>query len=243
MVPVPVVESFADLNEKLLASCLRYGEHRLPGRTETVAVLFEREREHLIALPAVPFSNQRIIDARANKYATVMVDKNHYSIPVSYTGLSVRARLTMDKLEIFYEGKKIASHERLFGNNKWQLDPQHYLELIRRKPGAFDSSLVIRRWRPVWPVCLEKLLLRFKERQGDTAGIKDFITVLMLYRDYPPEDVEAVVELALENSVSTSDGIKHILVHSGPEEHFEPLQGWPTTIVPDINRYAQLGVM
>jgi hypothetical protein len=46
----------------------------------------------------------------------------------------------------------------------------------------------------------------------------------MLYRDYPPEDIEAVVELALENSVSTSDGIRHMLVYSGPEEHFEPLQ-------------------
>ena len=127
--------------------------------------------------------------------------------------------------------------------NGWNNVRGNNLELIRRKPGAFDSALVIRRWRPAWPACLEKLLLRFRERQGDTTGIKDFITVLMLYRDYPPEDIEAVVELALENSVSTSDGIKHILVYSGPEEHFEPLQGWPATIVPDINRYAQLGVM
>jgi len=45
-------------------------------------------------------------------------------------------------VEIFYEGKKISDHERLFGNNKWQLDPQHYLELILRKPGAFDSARV-----------------------------------------------------------------------------------------------------
>ncbi len=120
---------------------------------------------------------------------------------------------------------------------------EHYLELIRRKPGAFDSALVIRRWREEWPACLEKLLLRFKERQGETSGIKDFISVLMLYRDYPPEDIEAVVELALENSVSTSDGIKHMLVYSGPEEHFEPLAGWPTTPVPDITRYGGLGVI
>jgi len=244
MVPVPVVASFADLNEKLLGSCLRYGEHRLPGRTETVAVLFEREREHLIALPAVPFSNQRIIDARANKYATVMVDKNHYSIPVSYTGLSVRARLTMDKLEIFYEGKKIASHERLFGNNKWQLDPQHYLELIHRKPGAFDSALVIRQWRPAWPSCLEKLLGRFQEKQGETAGIKDFIAVLMLYREHGAEEIEAAVELALSNSISNSEGIRHLLLYSAcPEETFTPLDGWPVTRVPDVAFYGELGVV
>jgi len=37
----------------------------------------------------------------------------------------------------------------------------------------------------------------------------------MLYRDYPPEKIEAVVALALENSISTCDGIKHMLIYSG----------------------------
>lgn len=243
LVPIPVVESFEELNEKLLNACLRHGTHRTEGRTESVDCLFEREKEHLIPLPAVPMSNMYISETRVDKYSTVIADKNHYSVPVSHVRLKVRLELTIDRVDIFYEGRRIASHERFFGNNKWQLDPQHYLELLKRKPGAFDSALVIRTWRPAWPACLEKLLLRFKERQGDTAGIKDFISVLMLYRDYPPEDIEAVVELALENSVSTSDGIKHMLVYSGPEENFAPLQGWPATMIPDVADYAELGVI
>ena len=164
-------------------------------------------------------------------------------MPSSYVRLKVRVELSVDRVDIFYDGKKIAGHERFFGNNKWQLDPQHYLELIRRKPGAFDSALATRPWRPAWPACLEKLLVKFKERHGETPGIKDFISVLMLYRDYPPEDIEAVVELALENHVLTGDGIKHMLVYSGPEENFEPLPGWPATPVPDLARYASLGVI
>jgi hypothetical protein len=191
----------------------------------------------------VPFANSVLCETKVNKYSTVVVDKNHYSLPVSYVRFTVRVELSIDRVDIFYEGKRITSHKRLFGNNKWQLNPRHYLELIRRKPGAFDSALVIRQWRKEWPSCLEKLLVRFKERQGATSGIKDFISVLMLYRDYAPQDIEAVVERALENSVSTSDGIQHMLVHSGPEEHFAPLAGWPATPVPDITRYAQLGVI
>lgn len=243
LVPIPVVESFEELNEKLLNACLRHGTHRTQGRTESVDNLFEREKAHLIPLPAVPMGNVYVSETRVNKYATVIVDKNHYSVPVSHVRLKVRVELTIDRVDIFYDGRRIASHARLFGNNKWQLDPQHYLELIRRKPGAFDSALVIRRWRKEWPACLERLLARFKERQGDTPGIKDFISVPMLYRDHPPEDIEAVVELALENSVSTSDGIKHILIYSGPEEQFVPLQGWPATMIPDVADYAQLGVV
>lgn len=243
LVPIPVVENFAELNERLLSACLRHGTHRTDGRTENVDCLFEKEKEHLIPLPAVPMSNVRLLETRVNKYATIVADKNHYSVPVCHVRLKVRVELTIDRVDIFYDGRKIASHERLFGNNKWQLDPQHYLELIKRKPDAFDSALVIRRWRPQWPACLEKLLTRFRERQGDTAGIKDFISVLMLYREYLPEDIEAAVELALERCVSTSDGIRHMLVYSGPEEQFTPLAGWPATIIPNVTDYAQLGVI
>ena len=182
LVPIPVVESFEELNEKLLNACLRHGTHRTQGRTESVDNLFEREKAHLIPLPAVPMGNVYVSETRVNKYATVIVDKNHYSVPVSHVRLKVRVELTIDRVDIFYDGRRIASHARLFGNNKWQLDPQHYLELIRRKPGAFDSALVIRRWRKEWPACLERLLARFKERQGDTPGIKDFISVLTTVR-------------------------------------------------------------
>jgi len=28
----------------------------------------------------------------------------------------------------------------LFSNNKWQLDPMHYLDLILQRPQAFDSA-------------------------------------------------------------------------------------------------------
>ena len=243
LVPIPVVDSFADLNERLLNACLRHGSHRTQGRTENVDCLFAREKEHLIPLPTVPIGNMRLLETAVNKYSTIVADKNHYSVPVCYVRLKVRIELTIDRVDIFYDGRKIASHERLFSNNKWQLDPQHYLELIKRKPGAFDSALVIRRWRKEWPACLDRLLLTFRQRQGDTAGVKDFISMLMLYRDYPPEDIEAVVELALENSVSTSDGIKHMLVYSGPEEQFASLQGWPATMIPDVADYAQLGVV
>jgi transposase len=243
LVPVPVAESFEELNERLINACLHYGTHHISGRTENVDCLFEREKEHLIQLPAIPFSNVYLLDAKVNKYSTVIVDKNHYSVPVSYVGLKVRIELSIGQVDIFYDGRRIAGHERLFGNNKWQLDPQHYLELIRRKPGAFDCAMVIRQWRPAWPPCLEKLLVVFKEKQGETAGIKDFISVLILYRDHSPEEIEAVIELALENSISNSEGVRHMLIYSGPEEYFAPLSGWPTTLVSDVAIYGELGAI
>lgn len=42
--------------------------------------------------------------------------------------------LHVDQIEIFAGTKKLAVHERLFGNNKWSLNPDHYLELIQQRP-------------------------------------------------------------------------------------------------------------
>lgn len=61
---------------------------------------------------------------------------------------------------------------------------------------AFNSARPIKQWRESWPQCLHLLLYRFCSSQGETNGIKDFITVLMFYRDYKAGEVEAAVELA-----------------------------------------------
>jgi hypothetical protein len=63
----------------------------------------------------------------------------------------------------------------------------------------------------------------------------------MLYKAYPKEDVDAAIELSVENKVSHSEGVKHLLVHSKPEEPIEPLAGWSPTLEPDIKIYNQLG--
>jgi len=241
LVPVPVVDSLEELNEKLLEDCIRYGDHRIAGREDTVRVLFEKEREHLLALPDVPFSNVRLIEGKVGHYGTVIADKNHYSAPSGYRGMKVRGELSIDHVDLFYAGKRIARHERLFGNNKWLLEPDHYLDILQRKPGAFDTARVIRQWRAAWPEDLERLLLRFKESQGETKGIKDFITVLMLYRQHDPREVESAVSLVLEHGLSHSAVVKQLLLHTAPEVTFEPLDDWPVTPVHDVSVYGQLG--
>lgn len=241
LVPVPVVDSLEELNEKLLEDCIRYGDHRIAGREDTVRVLFEKEKDHLLALPAVSFSNVRLIEGKVGHYGTVIADKNHYSVPSGYRGMKVRGELSIDHVDLFCAGKRIARHERLFGNNKWLLEPDHYLDILQRKPGAFDTARVIRQWRTTWPEDLERLLSRFRESQGETKGIKDFITVLMLYRQHDPGEVESAVSLVLEHGLSHSAGVKQLLLQTAPEVAFDPLEDWPVTPVHDVSVYGQLG--
>lgn len=176
---------------------MAYGNRKMSGKEQTVSQLYEEEKSHLLALPDVVFTNVQTCNGRVDKYATVMVYKNRYSVPCRYAGFKVRVLLHAGQVEIFSGGKKLAMHERLYGNNKWQLDPDHYLELIQQRPLAFHSARPMRQWRESWPESLDLLLERFCQTQGETKGIKDFISVLFFYRDHDADEVEAAIELAL----------------------------------------------
>jgi transposase len=241
MVPIPRAESVEELNEQILLSCLNYGSHRIEGREKRVDELFEEERAHLLVLPQHPYSNIETVESKVNPYSTVILDKNRYSVPTCYVGFPVKAILEVDRVEVYQRGKKIATHGRLFGNNKWQLNPDHYLDLLHQRPGAFDSARPIKEWRKSWPESLERLRDKFLASHGDTDGTREFIMVLMLYREHRAEDVEAAVERAVSNGVSSSAGVKHLLLPSNRGGMCEPLMGWPATEPANVSVYAQLG--
>jgi len=119
----------------------------------------------------------------------------------------------------------------------------HYLKLIQQRPQSFDSARPIRQWRALWPECLEKLLERFRDKQGQSHGTKDFISVLMLYREYPGNDIQTAVELALESKVSTSEGVKNIMLYltKKSDNTFDSLDNWEALPTPDVSIYGQLG--
>jgi len=243
MVPVPAADSLEQLNERLLTQCLNFGPRRIAGRDKTVDELYEQEKEFLLPLPTVPFSNIDTWSGKADKFSTVHVDKNRYSVPTEYAGRKLSAVIYIDRIEIYYGAQKIAVHQRLFGNNKWQLDPMHYLDLIHQRPQAFDSARPIRQWRKDWPQCLEGLLERFRQKQGDTKGTKEFISVLMLFKEHPGDDVIDAVDSALLANVSCADAVVHLLHNSAAinDCSIEPLFNWPRFAPADVSVYGQIG--
>lgn len=243
MVPIPEAESLEELNQRLLEQCLAYGNHRMAGREKTVNEFYEEEKHHLLLLPETPFSNIETISGKVDKYSTVIIDKNRYSVPNRYAGLKVRIIAYMDHVDIFYGSQKIAFHPRLYGNNKWQLNPFHYLELISKRPQAFETARPIKQWREVWPACLEHLLEHFCHKQGQTKGTKDFISVLMLYKEHEERDVTSAVEDGLIAGVGSSEAVEHILSNRiDSEKHASvPLNNWERLPPPDVSVYDRIG--
>jgi transposase len=91
LVPVPEVADLAELNNLLLAGCIRDLERTIDGQTETVGARLSQEIDRLGPLPATPFPTWVQSTHRVNQKSMVTVRRNHYSVPVRLVGMKVAA--------------------------------------------------------------------------------------------------------------------------------------------------------
>jgi len=214
LVPLPEVADYEELNRLLAERCLAHGNGIIAGREDrrTIDERHEEERSRLLPLPPKPFENIKPVQVQISRYQTAMVDRNRYSVPSAYVGRNVWAHIDCDRIKIHADGKEIADHPRLFNNSKWQIDPQHYLELISERIQAFESARPIRQWRPSWPATYETMLSILRDRLGNNKGTRDFVRMLQLHKDYSSEEVGQAVEQALEYCSYSHDAVKHLLL-------------------------------
>jgi hypothetical protein len=248
LVPLPEVESFAELNEHLLRRCLAHGDHQIAGKPATIQELCEAEQPLLLPLPQQDYPVKQVFSAKVDHYSTVKADCNRYSVPTYYAGLKVNIELGVDRVWIYYSRDKIAEHARVFGKGKWQLNPFHYLELLAKKPMAFETARPIRQWRVAWPPSYERLLAHFRRQNGQSRGTRAFLKVLLLLKRYPQLLVERAIEKALKLGFSDAASIELLIEHwQKPAKKIAPLAlgdvpklaGYQVEL-PDLDRYGAL---
>ena len=234
LVPMPEVRDFAELNRLLLEQCSNHGCRIVSGREDrrTIDERHEDERPRLLPLPSKPFDNTKPIRVHISPYQTAQVDRNRYSVPAKYIGQWVWAHVGCSTVTLYANSKAIATHSRIFGNSKWQIDPQHYLDLIAERVQAFESARPIRQWRPHWPAQYETMLSILRRRLGDNKGIRDFVQILQLHREYPASRIAQAVTDTLECCSYSYDAVKHLLVsQEAPEYDIFPLD---SNLIPGI---------
>jgi len=85
-------------------------------------------------------------------------------------------------------------------------------------------------------------LERFCSKQGTTKGIKDFISVLMLYKEFDAQDIEMAVGLSITADAGCSATVEHILRHSSkPRQEFSCAGDWQRLSPADVSVYQQIG--
>lgn len=243
MVPVPQVDSLAELNERFRRCCVDDLQRRVRGQNRTKADLLEEDRAVLRALPVGPFEACRKRSTRANSLSLVRFDDNDYSVPVAWAHHPVVAKGFIDEVVLCTGGREVARHSRLWQAEEIAFDPVHYLALLERKPGALDSARPLEDWH--LPECFALLRRRLESQRGG-EGTREYIKVLRLLEGHSLSRLTAAIQEALEMGATSRDLIAQLLT---PREEYRAtlfcldghahLRGVKVA-APDLSRYGTL---
>lgn len=137
LVPIPVVDSYDQLNAHLRQACLQDTHRRMRGQTDTIEALWKSEQRRFLPLPGSDYRACRSNPVKANPYSQVVFETNRYSVSVAYAQKQLVLRAYPFQIEILAKDEVIATHRRCFGREQDILEPLHYLDILVQRPGAF----------------------------------------------------------------------------------------------------------
>jgi hypothetical protein len=174
----------------------------------TIGQAWELERPCLLPLPSKDFDCCTIKPVKLMPYSQVEFDTNRYSIAADKVVKNLVIKAYPFQVKIGHGNETIAELPRCYGPNQDVFDPLHYLPLLEQRPGAFENAKPLRRWRSTWPPVYEQLLERLKAEGDERRGIREFVSILKLHRDFPPDCIEQAVTQALRLGCIHADGVR-----------------------------------
>lgn len=201
LVPVPRVDTLAELNELIVIGMQRDDDRYIERRPLTVGEAFELEAPWLGPLPAERFDSAKLLSAKVDTKARICVLQSFYSVPVRLARRRVQVRLGPHHLEVLdpVGGAIVAVHTRSLHKGTQDLLLDHYLEILTRKPGAMAGSAALARARDmgVFTDTHQKFWDAARRRHGDGPGTCRLIDVLLLQRRMAAADVLAGIDAAM----------------------------------------------
>lgn len=207
LVPVPEVNTLAELNEAIHAYDQADEDRRIGARAHTVGQAFAAEKNLLKPLPVERFETGLWLTPRVDRYSQVTVRSNKYSVPSRLIGRRVRVLLNASDL-IVHDGRTpAATHERLLSKGGSRLELDHYLETFVRKPGALPGATALEQARAAgtFTPTHEAWWAQACKKHGDAEGTRALIEVLLLHRHMRAEHVQAGISAALRAGALTAD--------------------------------------
>jgi hypothetical protein len=86
---------------------------------------------------------------RVDKYSTICFGTNRYSVPDHFIGKMVFVKIYSESLRIYDANRVLCQHQRLYERHSWQIDLNHYLVTLQRKPGAVAGAIALQQ-APEW---------------------------------------------------------------------------------------------
>lgn len=205
LVPVPRVDSMAELQQQFDKRCLKYQDKHLRYHDRPVKEALALEQQHFTSLPGREFDYALTTTADVDSLSMVKFDRNRYSVPVSLAGKTVTVKGYPFEVKIHYQSQQVAVHPRSYQRDKTSLELEHYLPILVKKPRSLQNAAPLR--RALLPPCILKL----KERLLAQGEDRELAQILGLIIGHGIEEVESAIILALENGQTNYQAIRYYL--------------------------------
>ncbi|MDQ2088197.1 IS21 family transposase, partial [Herbivorax sp. ANBcel31] len=202
------------VRRKAFSSCIDYTFENAVEHLKKIIVKIngnrlEEEKPYLLPYPG-KYDTAEIKECFVDKYSTVTYLGNKYSVPDYLVGKYISLKSYVEEVVILFGKEIVAKHKRLYGFNEWNLNIEHYINTLSKKPGALRGSLALSQLQGN----LKQLYTKhFKEAP------KEYINTLKLIGEVGKDKVlEKIEELESHNISINLDNIKSILFRKNEEE-------------------------
>ncbi|WP_339062982.1 ATP-binding protein [Tepidibacillus marianensis] len=120
------------------------------------------------------------MSCKVNKTSLITVETNHYSVPCSYVGQAVWAKIFVNRVIVVAQNHVIAEHTRSYERSQMITVLDHYLEALLKKPRAIRDAHAFQSTEV--PEVFKRFHLKIREQEG-SVGDRKFIRLLLLHRD------------------------------------------------------------
>lgn len=200
LVPVPEVDTLAELNERIARIEAQEDARHIADRPTSVGFDFAQEAPLLAPLPGEDFEPGTSLAPTVRRNGRITVRQSYYSVPARFIGRTVRVSLRANELLIFDRGQVVARHPRQTRRGAFRDSLDHYLEILLVKPGALAGATALAQARAQgsFTAVHEAFWAAARQCHGEAAGTRALIEVLLLHRLLPAHAVITGMRAALE---------------------------------------------
>lgn len=149
------IESYQEFINKIVAR-----------RNKACAQKFAEEKQHLSSLPKHKCQEFALEHVFVSSASTVRVKRVLYTMPSNLVGLKLRARIYDDRLEFYYNSKRVHKVKRVYATKEqygYSINYRHIIFALAKKPQAFrgymwrDKLLPNADYRVIWELADESM--------------------------------------------------------------------------------------
>lgn len=176
-------------------------------------VLFEQlDRPALRPLPSTRYELATWKPCRVNIDYHVEVDHNWYSVPYQLIHEKVEARATHTTVEVFFKGRRVASHARRTGRNHYATDPTH-MPRSHRAHAEWTPSRLIGWAEQTGPATGRLVAGILNRRPHPEQGYRACLGLMRLGRVHGLDRLDAACARAEQLRSYRFRTVEHILIH------------------------------